>query len=210
MNINTQLIVNNRPRTPMKPLYVTIHNTGNPNSTAQANRNYFANTPKAGASAHWVVDDKEAILCVPENEVAWHAGAEGNSQSIGVEVCEFTDERHEMAYQNAVKLCAEILKRHNLDATKLTTHKRWTGKNCPSKILPIWVKFVSDVGKLMSGYAVTVNGRKVAMPVKVTGGRTYVQLECEDGLRWVRLGSLSLMLGAELTWNDPVAELIIK
>lgn len=146
MEVRQQYITYNRPGTPITPTSVTMHNTDNPNSTAQNNRDYFSNHENAKVSSHWVVDDKEAIQCIPETEMSWHAGAEANRQSISIEVCEFTDPaRHERAYRNAVTLAADILRRHKWGADKLTTHKRWTGKNCPRHILPIWDKFVADV-----------------------------------------------------------------
>ena len=204
MNIRTQLITNNRPRTPMEPQYVTMHNTGNADSTAQNNRDYFANHPEKEVSAQWVVDDKEAILCVPENEVAWHAGTLGNRQSIGIEVCEFTDPaRHEQSYQNAVKLVADILKRHGWGVDRVTTHKRWTGKQCPWRILPIWPKFLSDVGNALRQPKVIVNGRPVSIPAKLVNGRTYVLLDGETGASWVQIRALAALLNATLTWDEP-------
>lgn len=202
MIFKTDLITNNRPRTSLRPQYVTLHNTGNSNSTAQANRNWFDN-PRAQVSAHWVVDEKEAILCVPEHEVAWHALTEGNRLSIGVEVCEFADStRHNNAYKNAVTLCAAILKRHSLTADKLTTHKRWTGKECPRHILPVWIKFVSDVGRELNKPTVIFNNKQIDVPVRIVNGRAYVQLEGENGPAWVQIRALSNLLGAELTWDE--------
>ena len=52
------------------------HDTGNPNSTAQHNVDYYKNTYMqdwdSTASAHFFVDDKECIICVPLDEKAWH------------------------------------------------------------------------------------------------------------------------------------------
>ena len=48
------------------------HDTGNPNSTAQHNVDYYKNTYMqdwdSTASAHFFVDDKECIICVPLDE----------------------------------------------------------------------------------------------------------------------------------------------
>lgn len=181
MEMRRQLIVHNRPGTPITPTSVTIHNTGNPNSTAQNNRDYFSNHPNAKVSSHWVVDDKEAIQCIPESEMSWHAGPEANRQSISIEVCEFTDPaRHERAYQNAVKLSADILRRYGWGVDRLTTHKRWTGKNCPRHILPIWDKFLADVQAELEPptpnvvpTTVTFQGQKY--PAEIKGGVTMVR-----------------------------------
>ena len=48
----------------------------------------------------------------------------------------------------------------------------------------------------------TINGRVTNIPVKVEGGRTWVQLTGERGLVWVQVRSFADMLGATLTWNQ--------
>lgn len=137
----------NRPKTKMKPTSVTVHNTANPDSTARNNRDYFNNHEKAKASAQYVVDDKEIIRCIPEDEVAWHAGP-ANIKSIGIEVCEFTDkERQRKANENAAWLVADILKRYGWGIDKVKTHKDWTGKDCPRKLLPMWSEFLTMIQK---------------------------------------------------------------
>lgn len=44
---------------------------------------------------HLVIDETEAIECIPLNEVAWHAGdganGTGNRKSIGLQICESGD-----------------------------------------------------------------------------------------------------------------------
>jgi N-acetylmuramoyl-L-alanine amidase len=56
---------------------VVIHWTGNPNSTAQGDRNFFENRKngKDGyGSAHYIIQDTTVIRCIPDNEVAYHCG----------------------------------------------------------------------------------------------------------------------------------------
>lgn len=182
MEMRQQLINHNRPGARITPTSVTMHNTGNPNSTAQNNRDYFSNHPNAKVSSHWVVDDKEAIQCIPESEMSWHAGPEANRQSISIEVCEFTDPaRHEKAYRNAVELAADILRRYKWGTDRLTTHKRWTGKECPRHILPIWDKFIADVQAVLTPpkdnivlTAINFEGKKY--PANIKGDITYLTL----------------------------------
>ena len=74
------------------------------NSTAQQNVNYYRNTYNISwsqvASAHIFVDDKEAIICIPVTECAWHVmlnttidnawyGADADYAAFGVEGCYF-------------------------------------------------------------------------------------------------------------------------
>ncbi len=68
---------------------IVIHWVGNAGSTAIANRNYFESLKdkKIYASSHYIIGlEGEVILCVPEEEVAYH-GNSANSYSIGIENC---------------------------------------------------------------------------------------------------------------------------
>jgi N-acetylmuramoyl-L-alanine amidase len=150
MIIREHLIHHNRPGAPLQPISVTVHNTGNPDTTAQNNRDYFSGHPSAQVSAHYVVDDREAIRCIPEDEVAWHAGQAANSSSLSIEVCEFADPaRQAAADRNAARLVADILRRHGWGLEHVETHRDWTGKYCPRKLLPMWDEFISMIDKEM-------------------------------------------------------------
>ena len=106
MEIKQDLLTKNPYSRPGKPLSkvkgIVVHWTANEGKGANAkrNRDYFESLKSGGkgyASAHYIVDDKEIILCVPENEMAYHVGAETyrtsrfgsypNATTIGVEMC---------------------------------------------------------------------------------------------------------------------------
>ncbi len=155
MNYKVQHITNKRKIIrDMVPEYLTIHSTGNPKSTAQNERdnlNRPDNTTTTGF--HIVVDEKEAIECIPLNKVAYHAGdgayGRGNSKSIGLEICESGDRAKTL--ENAVKVSAKILHEMNWGIDRLKRHYDWSGKNCP-RILSEnnwsgWNKFKQDVQK---------------------------------------------------------------
>ncbi|PTE92337.1 N-acetylmuramoyl-L-alanine amidase [Staphylococcus epidermidis] len=109
-----------------KPSFAVIHDTGNPNSTAQDNVNYYKNTYNIGwsmvASAHIFVDDKEAIICIPVTEVAWHVmlnttidnqwyNADADYAAFGVEACYFTDKKRSLkSLDNAARIMAYLTK----------------------------------------------------------------------------------------------------
>lgn len=128
------------------PEWVTIHNTANPTSTALNERSWLLNpTNKRQASWHYAVDQNHAVLVIPEKEIAWHAGnATGNTSSIGIEVCESGNQ--DTVWANAVGLAANILYQYGFGVERLTTHNRWSGKNCPNLILSRWTQFAADVG----------------------------------------------------------------
>lgn len=135
MNYKVQHITNKRKIIRnMDPEYLTIHSTGNPNSTAQNERdnlNRPNNTSTTGF--HIVVDDVQAIECIPLNKVAYHAGdgayGPGNSKSIGLEICESGNRIKTI--ENAVKVSAKILHEKNWGVDRLKRHYDWSKKICP-------------------------------------------------------------------------------
>ncbi|PDO11563.1 MAG: N-acetylmuramoyl-L-alanine amidase [Candidatus Reconcilbacillus cellulovorans] len=126
---------NRRPGLSMTPTTITIHNTGNSKSRARDERAWLANPANVRtASFHIVVDDTEAIECIPLNEVAWHAGdgsgvSSGNRTSIGIEICESGN--YERTMQNAVVLVAHLLRERGWGVDRLRRHYDWSRKICP-------------------------------------------------------------------------------
>ena len=138
----------------MKAEYITIHSTGNPSSTAQNERdnlNRSNNTTSTGF--HIVVDETQAIECIPLDKVAYHAGdgknGLGNTKSIGIEMCESGN--REKVINNTVKLVAQMLYDRKWEINKLKRHYDWSGKNCP-RIMSAnnwkeWDRFKFNVNK---------------------------------------------------------------
>lgn len=150
-----------RPGGAMTPHYLTIHSTANPKSTAKGERNWLTNSEnKRAASYHIVVDEREAIECIPLNEIAWHAGdgkgGTGNTKSISLEICESGNRTKTL--KNAISLTAKILKDRRWDVSRLKRHHDWSGKNCPrilidsqyrEKQIQTWDWFRKEVDELL-------------------------------------------------------------
>lgn len=143
---------------------VVMHWTANTQKGADAlrNRNYFNNgapdekgRPRA-ASAHYVVDSKTIIQCLPETEVGFHCGDKPmgrykpaglalmkgysgltpNYFTLGVEMCVNSDGKWDMTYENSVALAAELLVKHGLRVeSDLYRHFDITGKKCPDMMI---------------------------------------------------------------------------
>jgi len=143
----------------MSPQYITIHSTGNPNSTARNEREWLTNpTNKVTASWHICVDEKEAIEAIPLNEVAWHAGdggsGTGNRRSISIEICESGDRAKTL--ENAIKLTAKLLKERGWGVDRLRRHYDWSKKICPRIFYDggkwtTWEQFRQVVQKELTG-----------------------------------------------------------
>ena len=125
----------NRPGDKIIPKLIIVHRTGNPNSTALQNRNYFESLnhpPYAGkiyASAHYIVDAGNIIRCIPEQERAHHCiGA--NQTSIGIETFEPFNQQ---AYRNMVDLVVDICRRYRFQPTPqfIQSHSKYDPANRP-------------------------------------------------------------------------------
>lgn len=132
-----------RPGYTMKPLSVTIHNTGSPgkgaNALAHAKIQYERqNNNNIWTSWHFQVDNTSIYQSIPMNEVAWHSGdgqRMGNSSSISIEICENSDGNYAQAEKNAAYLAAQILYENDLPSDAINRHYDWSSKNCPQNII---------------------------------------------------------------------------
>lgn len=136
------------------PLGVTLHNTGNPNSGADA-RNHALWLARVEAEdqtyvgAHFFVDPWRIVQTLPLTEMAWHAGdgqGPGNRTTIGIEICEVAP--YEKAEAHGLSLAAELLKA--FPQAKLYKHQDFSGKFCPRIILQEgrWPEVASRIDRL--------------------------------------------------------------
>lgn len=142
-----------RPGSAISPLYICIHSTGNPSSSAKNERAWLDNASNTvDASWHVVIDETEAIQAIPFNEMAWHAGtALGNRESIGIEICESGNRAKTV--DHAAKVVAQLLKERNWGVDKLKRHYDYSGKSCPSIFMANnwagWTEFKAQVEKYL-------------------------------------------------------------
>jgi hypothetical protein len=127
----------NRPGTRLVPRLITIHNTDNdsPGANAAAHAKYQKgeDARRRKVSWHFTVDDRGVFQSLPTNEVGWHAGTrEGNSSSIGIEICMHPEMNVDAAYQRAALLVAVMARRLGVTVpAAVVQHHHWSGKHCP-------------------------------------------------------------------------------
>jgi len=181
---------------------IAVHYTGNPGSTAIANRNYFDNlryTKGRYVSSNYIVGlDGEVIRCVPDDEIAYCTN-QANEYSISIETCHpkadgiFTDK----TYVSLVELCAYLLKKYSLTADDLIRHYDVTQKQCPLAWSPTmyqsetaanakWETFKMDVRICMSGGKITRNNTVDTGVTSIQGLPYKVRISSPDGLLNVR------------------------
>ncbi len=150
-----------------KVLAIIAHWTANTNrgADAVANRNYF-NLGSRYASAHYCVDSRQAVRCLPECEVGYHVGAarykpvgerlrkgfpSPNYTTIGFEMCVNKDGDWSKTVNHSTSLAAWLLRKHNLGIDALYRHYDVTGKDCPRMYVPeaAWEEFKAAVKEKM-------------------------------------------------------------
>ncbi|WP_178897072.1 peptidoglycan recognition protein family protein [Bacillus altitudinis] len=155
----------NRPSNYMKPLYITVHNTANTAKGANAaSHAAFIKRSSTGVSWHYTVDENCIYQHLPLNENGWHAGdgrGTGNMKSIGIEICENSDGNFEKAVENAQWLIRQLMQDQGIPLANVVPHKRWSGKNCPRKLLNRWGSFKVGIATAHTGKRATSKPPKV-------------------------------------------------
>lgn len=156
-----------------KPVYIVIHETGNTDIGADAERHYkYFNSGDKGASAHYVVDNKQVIQLVENTVQSWHNGKKyisnpvapqcNNSNSIGIEICVNQDGDYSKAVANAVELTKQLMKEFNIPLDRVIRHYDSCGKQCPANMLrepKLW----SDFKKSIQGIQMDAEYEKAVM-----------------------------------------------
>ncbi len=122
---------------------IVIHYVGNPDTSAQQNRDYF-NTPGSEVDSHFIIGlEGEVIQCLPLNEKS-AASNWRNKDTISIEVChpDKTGEFTEATYQALIKLISFLCDTCKLSEKHIIRHYDITGKECP-------IYYVQHEGKWM-------------------------------------------------------------
>lgn len=129
---------------------IVLHWVGNPGTSAEQNRRYFESLKDTTlkASAHYIIDAKEIVRCVPEDEVAYHCGSQtgytpwaterwhgehANWYCLGVEHCHpdwsgvWAPEVEWWSQLLVAGLCVQ----YGLKVEDIILHWTVTGKECP-------------------------------------------------------------------------------
>ncbi|WP_461369467.1 peptidoglycan recognition protein family protein [Candidatus Darwinibacter acetoxidans] len=186
----------NRPGHKLDPKYITIHDTANTQTGADAKAHaaYVKSTAAANipASWHFTVDDKVIYQHLPLKENGWHAGdgtnGTGNRQSIGIEICENRDGNRAAAEANAAWLAAKLIKEVNTlkpFPACMKQHYDWSKKNCPAQIRGRkngWANFLAAVeshlkteAEITRPIGIYVDGKKADEVGYLIDNATYVR-----------------------------------
>ncbi len=132
-------IAYNRSRRSAAIKYIVVHDTGNPDKGADAERHYqYFNGGNRDSSADVFVDDHQAIKVNDWDEYyTWHCGdGHGkygitNGNSIGVEMCINSDGDYDRAFKRTVEVVKELMQTLGVDADHVVRHYDASRKDCP-------------------------------------------------------------------------------
>lgn len=130
---------------------IVVHYVGNPGTSAQANRNYFANIGTSVCS-HFVIGlNGEVIQCVPLDERS-AASNDRNRDTISIEVChpDESGKFNDATYDSLVRLTAWLCCEFELTTEDVIRHYDVTGKMCPLYFVlheDAWESFKTDVAR---------------------------------------------------------------
>ena len=203
----------NRPGYRLDPKYITIHDTANTQTGADAKAHaaYVKSTAAANipASWHFTVDDKAIYQHLPLNENGWHAGdgtnGPGNRQSVGIEICENSNGNRAQAEKNAAWLTAKLLKDFGLPLAAVKQHYDWSGKNCPNVLRGRkngWAGFLAAVEKELNppkpAPKLPAITREIGLEIggKAVKGETGYLI---NNATYVRVAYVAELVGGEVT-----------
>lgn len=195
----------------MNPTTITIHNTGNAKSSAANERAWLTNPSNTRqASYHIVVDDKEAIECIPLNENAWHSGdgsaaASGNRTSIGLEICESGN--YAQTLENVTELVAKMLKERGWGVDRLRRHFDWSGKICPRLMYDGgkwtgWGLFKAAVNVKLGQIDKQKEDEKLDKATVIVNGKKIKDGVLIKGETFVPLRAVGESIGAKIGWDN--------
>lgn len=131
--------------------YIVIHYTGNAGDTAKGNVNYFANTNKREAGAHFFVDRQGKIArSIPMNRTAWAVGGDQRSgmkgeakyynkctnyNSVSIELCDVATKDPSQKQIKAVKKLIKYIRKYCPNAKTVIRHWDVNGKKCPLRMI---------------------------------------------------------------------------
>ena len=135
---------------------IVIHYVGNPNTSAQNNRDYF-DKDSTEVSSHFLVGlEGEIIQCVP----LWEKSAASNwrnNDTISIEGChpDETGKLNDETYNAVINLVSWLLKELGLDESAVIRHYDITGKLCPLYYVEhedAWEQLEKDIGIKLNEY----------------------------------------------------------
>ena len=141
------------------PVGISIHNNGNPKSTAQNERDNLSWT-RDERSFHFVSDEKGTIQIIPENRNSW-ANSDFNKgwnskAYLNWEICELNYSKSE---EMAIKDIAKFLYSKGWGVERIKNHSSFDPTSgCPRYTLKHWNDFIAKIQKELDDLKPSADG----------------------------------------------------
>jgi N-acetylmuramoyl-L-alanine amidase len=153
--IKKLLTTRNYSNTSLKPQGVVVHSTATSGATTENEVNFY-NSANCKTSVHGFIDWTSIVQTLDFNKRAWHCGAHGNDNFIGVEMCEPKGhdeakfiETWKRATWYFAYIFVNVLKIHTISKDNLMSHAEVSDK---------WKESThQDPVELFRGYGKTVD-----------------------------------------------------
>lgn len=139
----------------MTPEGIVVHNTAGTASAREEAAAMIAST--AATSFHVVIDEAEAVECIPFARNAWHAGdgAAGyaNRHLIGLEIARSMDTAttcFAQAEANAALYIAHVCRQYGWTSAQLHQHNWYSSTACPHRTKNHWQTFLAQVDECIA------------------------------------------------------------
>lgn len=139
----------------MTPEGIVVHNTAGTASAREEAAAMIEST--AATSFHVVIDEAEAVECIPFACNAWHAGdgAAGyaNRHLIGLEIARSMDTattRFAQAETNAALYIAHVCRQYGWTSAQLHQHNWYSSTACPHRTKNHWQTFLAQVDEYIA------------------------------------------------------------
>ena len=147
----------------MTPAGIVVHNTAGTASAREEAAAMIAST--SATSFHVVIDEAEAVECIPFARNAWHAGdgAAGyaNRRLIGLEIArsmDTTSGRFDQAEANAALYIAHVCRQYGWTSAQLHQHNWYSNTACPHRTKTHWQTFLQQVDECIAELEGSENG----------------------------------------------------
>lgn len=161
-----------------------------------ANRNYFESlkNKQVYASSQYIIGlNGEVVACMPENEIAWHAGNyKINCNSIGFECChpDWGGKFSDITYNTLITMLADKCRQYNLNVNAIITHKMASGKVCPKYYVEHQDAFEQLKADVAAKLGTTYAQQPIPQPT-ITNNNYDVYKVCYNGTNIRKGASLS-------------------
>lgn len=165
MDIKKNFIEYNKTLRGLKPIYIVVHDTGDPGATAQNEKDYFSGGNR-NASVDFFVDGNEIIQIIDtDNYYSWHCGdGRGkygitNGNSLGIEMyLEADGSLCETTVSQTLTLIKYLMDKYFIGINNMVRHYDASRKNCPNSLSSNnWARWYDFKDRLAPG--LTINGQ---------------------------------------------------